>query len=164
MQLERQPAPRIAQVSVLAIATVLAMLAFTAPALAAPGGGNAWIANGATACEKYLTPDVVSAILVSPAGPAQRIDANSCHAGMIYITLKVADIDEFRLEIPRIAFAHPIAGVGDAAFWNQGGGFSAVKGHDRGCDISVVGAPVKIHDAALGQKLGEVCNKLFALP
>jgi len=43
---------------------------------------------------------------------------------------------------------------------------SAVKGHDRGCDINVVGAPyvTKIRDEALGQKLGEICKKLFALP
>jgi hypothetical protein len=148
----------------LAIAAVPAVLAFTAPALAAPSPGSAWIANGATACEKYLTPDVVSAILSGPAGPPQRDGANSCHVGMIYITLKVADIDVFRPGIPRIAFAHPIAGVGDAAFWNEAGGFSAVKGHDRGCDISVVGAPTKIQGAALGQKLGEICNKLFAIP
>lgn len=147
-----------------ACAAVLAMLAFTAPVPAAVGGGSAWIDNGATACEKYLTPDVVAAILSGPAGAPQRLDAHSCHVGMIYITLKVADIDIFRPEIPRIAFAHPIAGVGDGAFWNEAGGFSAVKGHDRGCDISVVGAPVKIHDAALGQKLGDICNKLFAIP
>jgi hypothetical protein len=153
-----------ASVLALPIAAVLAMLAFTAPALAASSPGSAWIANGATACEKYLTPDVVSAILSGPAGAPQRVDAHSCHAGMIYITLKVADIDVFRPEIPRIAFAHPIAGVGDGAFWNEGGGFSAVKGHDRGCDISVVGAPLKIQGAALGQKLGDICNKLFAIP
>jgi hypothetical protein len=159
-----QPEYQPAAPPALAIAAVLAMLAFTAPAFAAPGGGSSWIENGATACEKYLTRDVVSAILTAPAGAPQRLDAHSCHTGMIYITLKVADIDEFRLEVPRIAFAHPIAGVGDGAFLNEAGGFSAVKGHDRGCDISVVGAPVKIHEAALGQKLGDICNKLFALP
>jgi hypothetical protein len=150
--------------SALAIAAVLAMLAFTARALAAPSPGSAWIDNGATACEKYLTHDVVSAILSGPAGAPQRIDAHSCHVGMIYIMLKVADIDVFRPERPRIAFAHPISGVGDGAFWNDAGGFSAVKGHDRGCDISVVGAPTKIQGAALGQKLGDICNKLFAIP
>ena len=148
-----------------ALAPVLAMLAFTAPALAAPGTGSAWTANGATACEKYLTPDVVAAVLRNPAGHARRLDANSCNVGPIYITLKVADIDVFRLEVPRIFGAHPMNGVGDGAFWNGAGAFSAVKGHDRGCDISVIdpGAP-KIHDAALGQKLGDICNKLFAIP
>ena len=61
--------------------------------------------------------------------------------------------------------AHPISGFGDGAYWNGAGAFSAVKGHDRGCDISVIdpGAP-KIHNAELGQKLGEICNKLFAIP
>lgn len=58
------------------------------------------------------------------------------------------------------------AATGCDAVWNQAGAISAVKGHDRGCNISIVGVPeqMKIHDAALGQKLGEVCNQLFALP
>ncbi len=53
----------LSRLTVLAFAAVLAMLAFTTPALAAAGGGSGWITNGATACEKYLTPDVVAAIL-----------------------------------------------------------------------------------------------------
>ena len=146
-----------------AFAAVLAILAFTAPAHAAADGGG-WIANGATACEKYLTPDVVAAILRNPAGHARRLDAHSCNVGPIYITLAVADIDVFRAEVPRILGAHPMGGVGDGAYWNGAGAVSAVKGHDRGCDISVIdpGAP-KIHNAELGQKLGEICNKLFAI-
>jgi hypothetical protein len=137
----------------------------------APGTGSAstetgksWTANGATACEKFLTPDVVAAILVTPEGPAARLDTDLCHYGSIYIHLIVANVAVFRQEVPRIAFAHPMAGVGDAAFWNQAGALSSVKRPDRGCDISVVGPPPKIHDAALAQKLGEICNKLFALP
>jgi hypothetical protein len=128
--------------------------------------GSNWIANGATACEKYLTSDVVAAILRIPADRPQRLDAHSCHAGIVYIDLKVADIDVFRREVPMIAGAHPMAGVGDGAYWNEAGAVSAVKGHDRGCDISIVGIPgqMKIHGAALGQKLGEICNRLFALP
>jgi hypothetical protein len=147
-----------------AFAAVLAILAFTAPALAAADGGSAWIANGATACEKYLTPDVVAAILRNPAGKPRRLDAHSCNVGPIYISLIVADIDVFRAELPRIFQAHSIGGIGDGAFWNGAGALSAVKGHDRGCDISVIdpGAP-KIHNAELGQKLGEICNKLFAI-
>ena len=130
------------------------------------GGGSTWIANGATACEKYLKPDVVASILNAPAEPPKRLDAHSCHTGLIYIYLKVADIDVFRLELPRIAGTHTMAGVGDGAYWNEAGAVSAVKGHDRGCDISVVAAPgqTKIQGAALGQKLGGICNQLFALP
>ena len=164
-QQEVQSVAKSASVPTLVIAAVLAMLAFTTPALAAPAPGSAWIDNGATACEKYLTPDVVAATLRISASHPRRLDANSCNAGPIYITLKVADIDVFRLEVPRIAGAHPMSGVGDGAFWNQAGAFSAVKGHDRGCDISVIDpGALKIHDAALGQKLGEICNKLFAIP
>ena len=133
-------------------------------AWASTDSGKNWTANGATACERYLTPDVVAAILGAPAGPAARLDADFCHTGSIYIHLTVANIDVFRQEIPNIAFAHPMTGVGDAAFWNQAGALSAVKRPDRRCDISVVGPPPKIHDAALAQKLGEICNKLFALP
>ncbi len=64
-----------------------------------------------------------------------------------------------------IAGAHLMAGVGDGAYWNEAGAVSAAKGHDRGCDISIV-APqeAKVQGAALGQKLGEICNQLFALP
>jgi hypothetical protein len=135
----------------------------------APYGASAstdknWTANGATACERYLTPDVAAPIIGTHAGPAARLDADLCHTGSIYIHLIIANLDVFRQEIPNIAFAHPMTGVGDAAFWNQAGALSAVKRPDRGCDISVVGAPPKIHDAALAQKLGEICNKLFALP
>ena len=142
-----------------------------ASAKATPTKGQVWANNGASACEKYLTPDVVAAILSNPAGHSHRLDAQSCeyqtdHSGSIEISLKVADIDLFRQELPRIALAHPMAGVGDGAYWNEAGAVSAVKGHDRGCDISVVGIPqqMKIHNAELGQKLGEICNKLFALP
>src|ERR1700722_3405408 len=162
---ESRSAARSASALVLTMAAVLAMLAFTAPAPAAPPTGSAWIDNGATSCAKYLTPDVVAAILRSPAGAPRRLDAHSCNVGPIYITLKVADIDVFRQELSMIAGVHRMSGVGDGAYWNEAGAFSSVKGHDRGCDISVIdpGAP-KIHNAELGQKLGDICNKLFATP
>ncbi len=136
----------------------------SAAAAGASTNGADWIANGADACEKFLTPDVVAAILRTPVGKPERLDADSCRAGGIHISLKVADIDAYRLELPRIVGTHPMDGVGDGAYWNQAGAVSAVKGHDRGCDISVIGAPTKVQGAALGQKLGEICNKLFALP
>lgn len=147
-----------------AFAALLVILAFIAPTPIA-AAGSTWVDNGATACEKYLTPDVVATILRNPGGKPQRLDAHSCHVGPIYIALTVADIDVFRLEVPRIVGAHPISGFGDDAYWNGAGAFSAVKGHGRGCDISVIdpGAP-KIHNAELGQKLGAICNKLFAIP
>jgi hypothetical protein len=132
----------------------------------APATAHGWTANGGSACEKYLTPDVVGAILGKAPGPPVQTDAASCYTGSIYISLVVADVDVFKLEIPRIVGAHPMAGVGDAAFWNHAGALSAVKGHQRGCNISVIGEgyATKLHDQALAQKLGEICNKLFSLP
>ena len=135
-----------------------------ADAPVAANSGNQWTANGASACEKYLTPDVVAAILLTPAGRPRQLGPNSCNAGNIYITLNVANIDTFRQELPMITGVHQMNGVGDGAYWNEAGAVSAVKGHDRGCDISVIGGAPRIHGAALGQKLGEICNKLFALP
>jgi hypothetical protein len=147
-----------------AFAALLAVSTLMAPPKASARGG-AWIDNGATACEKFLTPNVVATILRTPYSRPERVDAHECHVGPIYITLAVANIDVFRMEVPRIFGAHPINGFGDGAYWNEAGAFSAVKGHDRGCDISVISpAEAKIHNAELGQKLGEICNKLFALP
>jgi hypothetical protein len=147
----------------IAAATTSLTIGLRAPASAATSG-QSWIANGATACAKYLTPDVLAGILEKPVGSATKIDGTSCNTGPIYITLMVKDVDVFKLELPRIIGVHMMSGVGDLAYWNQAGAISAVKGHDRGCDIGMIGGAPKIHDAALGQKLGQICNKLFALP
>ena len=54
---------------------------------------------------------------------------------------------------------------GIRAYWNAAGtSVAAVKGHTRGCHVSMIGAATKIQDEALAQKLGDICNKLFALP
>jgi hypothetical protein len=133
---------------------------------AGPPSGQSWVANGSSACERFLTPDILAAILIKPDGAATTIDANSCHSGSVYISLTVNSVDIFKLELPRIVGVNMLAGVGDLAYWNHAGATSAVKGHDRACDISVLNAPyvAKVHDEALGKKLGEICNKLFALP
>lgn len=142
----------------LAVAGILVCSAVSA-------SGQSWTANGATACNRYLTPDAVATIVRIPAGPPQRLDAHSCHAGIVYISLNAVDIDVFRAELPRIAGVHLMTGIGDGAYWNEAGAVSAVKGHDRGCVISVIAPQLaKIHNAAPGQKLGAICNKLFALP
>jgi hypothetical protein len=152
----------VTRLSALAFAAVIATLVFGTSTPAS--GAGSWIDYGATACEKYLTPDVLASILSNPAGRPGKVDAHTCNVGPIYITLSVADINEFRREIPRIAGAHPISGFGDAAYWNEAGAFSSVKGN-RGCKISVIDpGAAKIHNAELGQKLGDICNKLFALP
>ncbi len=139
----------------------LALLQY--PAHAADTGA-AWSANGGTACEKYLTPAVTDAILSSRASPPKRTDPTACNSYPIYIKLSAANVASFRAQMPRIAGAHPINGIGDAAFWNEAGAVSAVKG-DRGCVINVlVPGSTKVTGQALAQKLGAVCDQLFALP
>jgi hypothetical protein len=131
------------------------------------GHAQSWTANGATACEKYLTPEFVSAVLGDPPEPAKRTGPNSCttRSGSLYITLNTKDVNEFRRELPRIAGVHVMSGVGDAAYWNASGAVTAVKSPNRECVVGVLlQTSAKIHDAALGKKLGEICNKLFALP
>lgn len=142
----------------------------TTTAGAAPASSD-WTANGGTACEKYLTPDVVAAILVDPAGQSRRKDATSCEfatkqSGNIGITLKVGNVDAFRRQMKMIAYTHPMTGVGDAAYWNEAGAVSSVKGN-RGCDIEAFGVAfhaTKLREEALGRQLGAICTKLFALP
>jgi hypothetical protein len=58
----------------------------------------------------------------------------------------------------------PLPGVGDKAV-RSATGVEAVKGNDRMCGIDVM-PPFgnKLSGDALAQKLGEICNKLFALP
>ena len=131
------------------------------------GLAQGWTANGATACEKYLTPEFIAAVLGDKPEPAKVTGPNSCmtKSGSLYITLSVKDVTEFRRELPRIAGVHLLSGVGDAAYWNGSGAVSAVKSPNRACLIGVlVQQSAKIHDEELGKKLGEVCNKLFALP
>ena len=147
-------------------AVVLALVAvFVSPhPVRAADSVAAWSANGGNACEKYLTPAVTNAILASHAAPPKRTDPASCNSYPIYIQLSVANVAAFRAQMPRIAGAHPINGIGDAAYWNEAGALSAVKG-DRGCVINVlVPGSTKVTGEALAQKLGAVCDQLFALP
>jgi hypothetical protein len=77
---------------VLLITTAAATLAWMCVANAGLAAGSArfddvWNANGATACEKFLTPGVTAGILQSPADAATKDSATSCHRGPIYITL-----------------------------------------------------------------------------
>jgi len=150
-------------------ATTLAWTLSARPSNSAaePSRDAAWNANGATACERFLTPAVMSAVLNDPSGPPTKDSATSCHRGAIYIELRSQDPAALKREIPRIAFAHPLTGVGDAAYWNDAGATTAAKAPDRGCVVQAILA-VSVHDTkitgeALGQKLGEVCNTLFAL-
>jgi hypothetical protein len=149
----------------IAAACIIAAIA-PATADAGPASDQSWVSNGSSACAKYLTPDVLAAILKTPDGKAEKLDATSCRTGFVYISLAVKSVDVFRMELGQIVGVNKMTGVGDLAYWNHAGAVSAVKGRDRGCEISVLNGPymAKIHDEELGKKLGEICNKLFALP
>lgn len=146
-------------------AHVVAAMLVTGPALAGTSAVQ-WASNGATVCEKYLTPDVTGTIFKKKGSP-KTLSPQSCAYGSdvdgITITLKLITAESFAAFEKYLVDPKPLAGVGDSAFQSMIG-ITAIKG-DRGCDIDVDGAgSLKLHDAALASKLGEICNKLFALP
>jgi hypothetical protein len=141
---------------------------------AATGGGSGasggdWTSLGATACAKYLTPDVVSAILSQPAGPPKTLSPQACsvtstdEGGSISITLTAAGAAAFDAYLQYLSDPQPLAGVGDKAVQSLIG-ISSFKSPNKGCNIDAGGAPgsLKITGPALGKALGALCNKLFA--
>lgn len=136
----------------------------TAASNAAAGGE--WTANGATACDTYLTPDFVGQVLKNPAGHSKKLGAQACSFestdfSSINITLIAAGPAEFDAHQQYQTNPVPLPGVGDKAVRTPIG-IEAVKGSDRMCSVDVTGS--KLSGEALAQKVGEVCNKLFALP
>jgi hypothetical protein len=163
---------RFAPIAIVVGATLCAVTGCSGrPASAAAGSGGHWTDNGATACSTYLTQDVVSTILSNPAGGSKKLSVQSCtynttdSGGSITITLTNAGLPAFDKYQQYLVDPVPLAGVGDKASQSLIG-IDAVKGADRGCDIDAGGAPgsLKVHGAELGQKLGAICNQLFALP
>lgn len=134
---------------------------------------SGWVLNGATACAKYLTPDVITAVFGSASGTNETTSPHSCtfstahQPNTDYSTINVQlegggaavfdeDVDTRN--------GTPLSGVGDKAVRTQEDGVQAVKG-DHIC-LVYVKPPYgnKIQGDALALKLGEVCNKLFGLP
>lgn len=85
--------------------------------------------------------------------------------GRISITLTSAGLKVFDDYQQYLSDPVSLAGVGDKASRSLIG-TDAMKGRDRGCNIGAGGAPgsTKLSGGALAQKLGVICNKLFALP
>jgi hypothetical protein len=143
-----------------------------APSTAAAnaGAGSHWTDYGATACDTYLTPEVVAQILTNPEGRSRKLSAQACtyesadHGGSITITLTSAGPDAFDHYQQYLVNPVPLPGVGDKASRSMIG-IDAVKGNDRTCTIDAGGAPgsTRLRGEALAQHLGAICNKLFAL-
>lgn len=85
--------------------------------------------------------------------------------GSISITLSNAGPAAFDAYQKYLVDPQPLSGVGDRASQSVTG-IDAVKGGDRSCSIDAGGAPgsLRLKGAELGQKLGAICNQLFALP
>lgn len=133
-----------------------------------PSGTSGWIANGATACDRYLTPDVVGRIFPKADGHAKRLSGQSCayetpEASSISITLMAAGRETFDTD-PNTQGASPVSGVGDKAVRTMSG-VEAFRNGKGICQIDVM-PPFgnKLSGDALAHAIGDVCNRLFALP
>lgn len=139
---------------------------------AAPSGTpatGAWIANGATACDTYLTTAVVAGILKNPAGHTKKLSPQACayettDFASISITLMAGGTTGLDMHMKYLADPVPLPGVGDKAVRTMIG-IEAAKGADRMCSIDVMPPfATTTSGEALAQKLGAICNQLFALP
>lgn len=149
------------------------------PSATAIGGAGAdssdidrWVKNGGTACDKYLTPDIVGAIFKDTQGQSHAQDAQTCifeaahqpnsDFPTIWISLRDGSNSVFDTD-PTVRNGTPIGGVGDKAVRTLEDGVQAVK-HERICAVWVKPPNGhKLKGDAMAQKLGEVCTKLFEL-
>lgn len=132
-----------------------------------------WVKNGATACDKYLTRDLINSIFSDPNGQSHAQDAQTCifeaahqpnqDFSTIWISLSDGSNSAFETNSTTIN-GSPLAGVGDKAVRTREDGVQALK-RDRMCAIWVkppFGS--KLKGDAMARKLGEVCTQLFGLP
>jgi hypothetical protein len=151
------------------------------PAVAAPAPGAVladWTANGASACQKLLTPDFVKAIFVHVDGASQaKPDGQSClfsaeySGGFNSITIGLSDhvslADWNRLVAENIPGAIPVPGVGDKAVRSKDSrALKAYKNGGRMCSVSLMslGETPKLAGGVVAKKFGTLCNQLFGLP
>ena len=160
---------RVATAAVIALLTLAVGCSKPASATATPITDQDWVANGATACEKYLTPEFVGQIFKNPAGQAKKRGVQGCgfetpDYASISITLTAGGPSVFDAHQKYLTNPVALDGVGDKAV-RTASGIEAVKGQNRMCGIDVM-PPFgnKLSGEALAKKLGEICNKLFALP
>lgn len=131
--------------------------------------GAYWIANGATACDTYLTLAVVGEILKKPAGHTKKLSPQACayettDFASISITLTPGGTSGLDRHMKYLVDPVLLAGVGDKAVRTIVG-IEAAKGADRMCSIDVTPPfATTTSGEPLAQKLGAICNQLFALP
>jgi hypothetical protein len=173
-------------IAAIGISSALVVLGGFAPvvpaavAAAAPGAAlSDWSANGATACEKLLTPDFLNAILIHATGESQaKPDGSSCYFSADYsggfntITIGLSDrvtLADWNRMIEKNLFGKdvPMSGIGARAVRSEDG--TALHAHTnsgRMCAVVLMplGESPKLSSDALAKKFGTLCNQLFALP
>ncbi len=139
---------------------------------------SAWQTNGGTACDKYLTPDLIAEVLNMPTGKIEHLNPEECKYGApdwhnpasIHITLGGHfNPGMFKAAAQFRENQVPLPGVGDMATRSGNGShvmIDALKGDHRYCYINAEAGSgsVPLKSEPLAQKLGAICNKLFALP
>jgi hypothetical protein len=134
------------------------------------GAAGPWVAQGAGACEKFLSPEVVATLFTQPGGVIRTTSPHACSfttadGGSLTITLSSAGPADFEEYQKYLGDPQPLPGVGDRASQSVLG-VVAVQGADRHCSIDARGATgsLKLRGAELGRALGRICNRVFALP
>jgi hypothetical protein len=124
---------------------------------------------GAGACDKYLTTDVVKKILGTDVDERTTLSAQSCEVrnkargGMLRITLKTIDGQNFHAYRAYLDNPQPLLGVGDSALTSIAPTITAIKGI-MGCDFDARrgSSPAALDGAERAKSLGDLCNKIFA--
>ena len=137
---------------------------------------SAWQTNGGTACDKYITPDLVAEVLNMPAGKIEHTNPETCKVGApdwhnpasIQITLgSHSNPGLFKATEQLRENLVPLPGVGDMATRSGNRTYvlvDALKGDHRSCSITAMVSSAPLKSELMAQKLGAICNELFALP
>lgn len=127
-----------------------------------------WTSHGSSACQQFITPEFANELFENANGKSSRLSDWSCSfdtpdGKSINLVLIDASAGTFDAD-PNVQRATPIGGIGEKAV-RTAAGVEAYKAQRGICQIDVMPPfGLKLKGEALTQKLGELCNKLFALP
>lgn len=144
-------------------------------AMRTPAQASAWTKNGASACQKLLTAEVLGTFLVHPAGKSEPLPSGE---GCIYgsdlgsTTLRIDLSDHItsddweRLIKRNDPKAIALPGVGDKAMRVDNSYAVDAWKNGRRCSVRLIplDEATKLTGEPLAKKLGGICNQVFALP
>ncbi|MEO7051624.1 MAG: hypothetical protein ABI128_08155 [Rhodanobacter sp.] len=135
---------------------------------AASRNTGTWTSHGSSACQEFITPEFASQLFDNANGTSSRLSDWSCSfdtpdGKSINVVLIDASAGTFDSD-PNVQGATPAHGIGDKAV-RTASGVEAYKAQRGICQIDVMPPfGLKLQSEQLTNKLGELCNKLFALP